>query len=326
LATSGSSDFNQTRNEIISNSLSLLGVLAAGETAQTADINFCSGILNMMVKSWVAQGIHLWTEESGTIFLEQGQPQYNLESGVNGAKSSDGSNTVETTLASSVSSSATIEVSSTTFNLASMEVGDVIGVAADDETFTWSTIASISGNFVTLNDTISNASASGNSVYSYTTQLPRVLSIQSARYRNPQNFDRVMEVKAREDYMRIPQKDLQGSPIILYYSPQVSNGQVYVWPAPNTINGTIEVTYLRTIQDFDSASDNPDFPQEWIEAIVYNLAVRLAPAYGINLNSGGVGGNSELRMMANEFLNEMRAWDSEQPFVQIVPKNQYFPK
>ncbi len=325
MTTSGTITFNETRDEIISNALSLLGVLAAGETAQTADITLGSKFLNQMVKAWMGQGIHLWTEESGTIFLELGQPQYTLQAGAGGSKASDGTNTVETTLSTSISSSAAIQVESTTFNTAAMQVGDTIGVSQDDNTITWTTITNIVGTTVTMNDPITGSAAAGNGVYSYTTQLPRVLSIQSARFRNPQNFDRVMDIKPREDYMRIPEKQLQGFPIILYYSPQITSGQVYIWPAPSTTNGTIEITYLRSIQDFDASSDNPDFPQEWLEAIVYNLAVRLAPSYGINLSSGGVTGNADLLRQAADYLEQMKAWDTEQPYVSIIRKPYWNP-
>jgi len=126
--------------------------------------------------------------------------------------------------------------------------------------------------------------------------------------------------------MRIPQKTLTGDPIILYYSPQISTGQVFIWPTPSDVNKRIEVTYLRQIQDFASSADNADFPQEWLETITYNLAVRIAPAYGLNLSSGGISGNPNLLMMAAQSLEDMKAWDSEQPYVQIVPSSQYYPK
>lgn len=321
MATSGSTDFTETRDQIISDALGILAILAAGETAQTADINFCSNILNKMVKAWMAQGIHLWTEESGTIFLVQGQAQYNLQSGASGAKSSNGANTVETTL-STAGSGSSITVTSS----AGMVLGDTIGVVLDSQTITWTTITTIASNIIGLTAPLASTASSGNAVYVYTTQLPRVLSIQSARLRNNSGFDKMMEIKPREDYMRIPQKLITGDPIILYYSPQLTQGQVFVWPAPSDVNKRLEITYLRQIEDFDTGTDTPDFPQEWLEALTYNLAIRIAPAYGISLATGGQGGNPSLLTMAAQMLEEMKAWDAEQPYVQIVPKSQYYPK
>ncbi len=322
MTTSGSTDFTETRDQIISDALSLLAILAAGETATTADITFCSNALNKMVKAWMGQGIHLWTEESGTIFLVQGQAQYNLQTGASGAKASDGTGTpVETTLATAGSGSSITVTSST-----GMTAADVIGVVQDSQIIKWTTIVSVTGTTIVLTAALDSAAASGNAVFTYTTQLPRVLSIQSCRLRNNSNFDKMMEMRAREDYMRIPQKNLTGDPIIAYYSPQNTRGEFLIWPTPSDVNKRIEVTYLRTIQDFDTGTDTPDLPQEWLDALTYNLAVRIAPAYGISLASGGMGGNSNLLVMANQMLEEMKGWDAEQPYIQIVPKQQYYPK
>ena len=208
-----------------------------------------------------------------------------------------------------------------------MSSGDNIGVVLDNQTIFWTTInGSPSGTTVTLASPLTSQASSGNCVFTYTTALPRVLSIQSARLRNQSQFDKKVEIRPREDYMNIPEKFTNGDPSILYYSPQVGNGQVYIWPTPSNVNSRIEITYLREIQDFDTGSDNPDFPQEWLEAITYNLAVRVAPGYGINLSSGGMGGNPDILVQAAQYLDQMKAWDAEQPFIKIVPGIQYYPK
>jgi hypothetical protein len=318
MTTSGTITFTETRDQIITNALTLLGAIAAGETATTADITNGAMFLNAMAKAWVAQGIHLWTEESGTLFLVLGQAQYNLIAGATGANASDGTGTpVETTLSAQGSGTSIVVTTST-----GMTVGDNIGVVQNTGVIQWTTIASIASTTVGLNASIS-VSNSGNGVFTYTTQLPRVLSIQSARLRNASGFDIKMDIRPREDYNNIPQKLITGSPIILYYSPQLTQGQVFLWPTPSDVNSRVEITYLRQIQDFDASGDNPDFPQEWLEAITYNLAVRIAPAYGINLSSGGISGNPDILIQAKQYLDDMKAWDSEQPFTKIVPKPRY---
>lgn len=322
MTTSNSTDFTETRDQIISDALGILAILAAGETATSADISFCSNILNKMVKAWMAQGIHLWTEEIGTIFLVQGQAVYSLQAGATGTKASDGTGTpVETTL-SVASGGSSVQVTSAT----GMTIGDNIGVAESNALLTWTTISNISGTTITLAAPLVGTAPAGNAVFTYTSQMPRALSIQSCRLRNNNGFDKMMEIKPRNDYNNIPQKLITGDPIILAYSPQLNNGLVYIWPAPSDVNKRIEVTWLRTIQDFDTGIDTPDFPVEWLEALTYNLAVRIAPAYGVSLSSGGMGGNPNLLVMAAQMLDDMKAWDAEQPFVQIVPHNQYYPK
>jgi hypothetical protein len=321
MSTSGTITYNETRDQIIADALSLLGVVAAGETVQANDLTFCAAQLNKMVKAWMAQGIHLWTEEEGTLFLVHGQTSLSLLAGATGAKASDGTGTpVETTLATTAGSGANSIVVTTATG---MSVNDNIGIVQNNQVFTWTTISSISGTTIGLNTTLSNTASSGNGVFTYTTQLARPLSIQNARLRDNNGFDRLIEIKPRVDYMNIPQKGITGDPIILFYSPQLLNGLAYLWPTPSDINKRIEITYLRTIQDFDSGSDNPDLPQEWLEAITFNLAVRVAPAYEINLSSGGITGNPDILRQAAQYLDDLKAWDSEQPYIQIITKPRF---
>lgn len=320
MSTSNSTDFNETRNEIITNSLSLLGVVAAGETVQTADITLCSSLLNQMVKAWMAQGIHLWTEEEGTLYLVNGQCQYNL-GGSSASFASDGSGTpVETSLSVAGLLGDTIITPETTSGMTS---GDTIGIQLDSNVIQWTTISGTPSGTVTLINPLISAAAINNQVYTYTTVCPRVLSIQGARLRNSSGFDKTIKIIPRQTYDMIPQKFLPGTPIVLCYSPQVNSGIVYLWQTPNDVSQRVEFTYLRTIQDFDVAGDNPDFPQEWLECLVYNLAVRAAPAYGINLSSGGVTGNPDILRQAAQYLDDLKAWDSEQPWFSLVPGYRY---
>ncbi len=319
MTTSGSYDYNQTRDQIISDALQLLNILAAGETATANDITFCANALNKMVKAWMGQGIHLWTEEEGTIYLVNGQTQYSLP----GANASDGSGTpVETTTSAAASLGATSIICTTTTG---MTAGDNIGIEIQSSPISlqWTTIASVVGTTVNLNTTLTAAANLGAFVATYTTAMPRVISIQSARVRDSGNFDRPVWIKARDDYMMIPQKNITGQINVVYYSPQMTTGILYVWPTTSSVSQRLKVTYLRTIQDFDSSSDNPDLPQEWLEVITYNLAVRIAPAYGVNLSSGGVAGNPDILRQAAQYLEDMKAWDAEQPGVQIVPNYRY---
>lgn len=86
---------------------------------------------------------------------------------------------------------------------------------------------------------------------------------------------------SREDYFDLPNKTTQGYPTQFYYDRQRSGGTLYVWPAPDATAGTLKFTYRRLIMDMDASVDNPDVPQEWLEAMVYGLGKRLAENYGL---------------------------------------------
>ena len=256
MATSNSTNFTQTRDQIISDALQLIGRLGEGETATANAISFCSNILNKLIKHWEAKGLHCWTESEGTLFLVEGQNKYTLST--SGDRATDDSTLVETTLTADASST-TLTLDSTT----GMTAADQIGIELDDNTRQWTTIVSVdSSTQVTITTGLTSTASSGNTVFSYTSKIDRPLHIMDARLRNSSNYDRPLTIYGRAQFMQIPNKLNEAPATVIYYSPQRDNGLLYVWPTPDSDMGNrIKFSYLRSIQDFDSSCDNPDLPQ-----------------------------------------------------------------
>jgi len=61
MATSGTTSFQVTRDDIIAAAFRLLGVYGTGETPVSADYTNASQALNIMIKSWMKKGVRLWT-------------------------------------------------------------------------------------------------------------------------------------------------------------------------------------------------------------------------------------------------------------------------
>src|SRR6266404_3630808 len=78
MTTSGSTDYTLSRDEVIQEALEQLGVVGEGETPATTTITSCSRTLNLMIKSWEAQGIHLWAQPTQTVTLVANQASYTL--------------------------------------------------------------------------------------------------------------------------------------------------------------------------------------------------------------------------------------------------------
>lgn len=121
-------------------------------------------------------------------------------------------------------------------------------------------------------------------------QLDKPLKIIQAIRRDPSVSTSVIDVPMNiytwEDYERLSYKNTQGAPIHLYYQPQRITGNLVLWPQPDSYwntNGFLYIRYHRPFQDFNASTDEPDFPVEWHEALIYLLAVRLAPTYGVPL-------------------------------------------
>jgi len=88
MSTSGSTDFNINRDQLIAGALRLCGVLAEGETATTEQISNGSEALNMLVKRLMADGMSLWAMKQYSVTLVNGKKDYTIGVGeeVNTAK------------------------------------------------------------------------------------------------------------------------------------------------------------------------------------------------------------------------------------------------
>ena len=81
-----------------------------------------------------------------------------------------------------------------------------------------------------------------------------------------------------------------GTPVQLYYQPKSTFGTLRLWPIPDSTfasGNTIEITYQRPFEEFDTATDEPDFPSYWTRAMIFGLASELASEYGLPLADRG---------------------------------------
>jgi len=115
--------------------------------------------------------------------------------------------------------------------------------------------------------------------------IPKPLKvIQAFNHSTTSNIDIPIRVITKQEYNILGNKTSSGNPIQVYYEPLGDYGILHVFPVPATTdaaNNTITIFYQRPFEDFDVSTDTPDFPQEWYDAIVYGLATRLAPEYGL---------------------------------------------
>ena len=110
--------------------------------------------------------------------------------------------------------------------------------------------------------------------------------IVSAYFRQIQNSGTVQAdypleiLDAREDYNRIALKSMKSFPEYVFYDPAYPLGNVYVWPVPSP-PGVYEVhlTVFEELRTFSSRFADFNLPDEYLEAILYNLALRLISMY-----------------------------------------------
>lgn len=131
-------------------------------------------------------------------------------------------------------------------------------------------------------------------------------------------IDAEMNVYTQTDFLTLSSKAATGAPVHIHYQPLAYHGQLRVWPLPDTYwqtNGTILARFQRPFQDFDASTDEPDFPPEWHEAIIYQLAVRLAPEYGLASLD-----RQALKADAKEILDDALSFGTEEGSMYVRPE------
>lgn len=120
----------------------------------------------------------------------------------------------------------------------------------------------------------------------YTLSSPKPLKVLQAWNRNTSsNIDIPMRILTRQEYNILGNKTTQGNPIQAFYNPNRDDGTLTLFPTPSSTDAAqqqVYIVYQAPFEDFDASTDNPDFPQEWYDAVCYALATRLAPEYGLN--------------------------------------------
>lgn len=145
---------------------------------------------------------------------------------------------------------------------------------------------------------------------------PKPMRIVGVRRRiTSGSLDTSLREMSAQEYDDTPNKSVSSIPVGYYYDPQTTAGTLYVWPCPSTATAsaqTLQVTYLRRMEDLDGATDSPDFPQEWLEAFTAALAVPLARKYA-------PGKVEEAVAFAGLLFNQLRGFDNEPTSLFLQP-------
>lgn len=145
----------------------------------------------------------------------------------------------------------------------------------------------------------------------------RVLSVR--RRVTSGAIDSPLREMSRAEYFDLGNKTTAAVPSGWYYDPQRATGTLYLHPTASTATAaaqTLKITYLRKIQDFDESNNDPDLPQEWLDALVWNLADALSTAYPVN--NARLAAKVERR--AAQSLAEIEAFDTEPTSLFLQPE------
>lgn len=80
------------------------------------------------------------------------------------------------------------------------------------------------------------------------------------------------------EYSAIPQKDISGIPEVYYYDANFPTATLYLYPTPSGAD-TITINSYKPLSSFSDLDTAFSMPAEYEVALVYNLAVLIAPEY-----------------------------------------------
>lgn len=117
-----------------------------------------------------------------------------------------------------------------------------------------------------------------------TISLPAyVRGVNAARYVDSATNERQMVRWERDEYYRIPNKAASGVSTAFYVNRAEDGLVLHVWPVP-TANNSIQLDIDRAMDTVTDASETIDVPQELMETVMKNLAVRISSVFGAQLS------------------------------------------
>jgi hypothetical protein len=316
--------FTQAVYQIIARALRLCNACGPQENPSYGMVQNAFTSLNAMVQGWQASGIHLWCEEEAILYLQPNQQLYQI-----GIASPDHAtlynSAVQTSLAASALAGATML---SLASAAGINAGDNIGIQLDMGTNFWTTVSGPpSGNTVTIAAPLPSQASALAVVVDYTSPLIRPLRLYTGRrFTYNGKLEVPMITLSRTDWANLPNKYNTGMITQYYFDPQLGLALLNFWPTPQDNTIAFRFTAQRPLTTFADLASTADFPDEWINALVYNLAADMwpeynsgAPASPIKKNGNGGGGYGftraqefmGLRALAAEKLQMAQAWDRE---------------
>lgn len=324
MSISTTTDYNTTAGQLIQLAYQTINVCDDVEEVTPEQYSYALNHLNNMVKAWQGQSYHLWKKKVATIFTQKNQSAYVLNS--------TGDNATLLYARTYMTVAGNIGDTSIIVNdIFGINVGDYLGIGLADNSRFWTTVLSIDPllkkiNFpvgVTLPQTV--AASTSNPLYAYSTKLDQPFDVQpngGVRREDSGSVDDRRDVPlmdlSYDQYLQLPNKFNTGTPTSYTYDRQLANANIYLWPTPVDDSNLILLTIYTKIRDFDLAQNNPDFPQEWYDAVVYNLAVRIAPKFGKNVGDKF----ASLRQDAANALALAKAFDNEPGSIYFRPNFQ----
>jgi hypothetical protein len=138
------------------------------------------------------------------------------------------------------------------------------------------------------------------------------LKVIQGWYRNIQAtppVDTPLQLLSKQEYNLLGSKYSTGVSNSIFYDVKQNNGLLYVYLNPDAYSAAnleVHIVCQMPMNDLSRAQDIPDFPNEWMNTLVWNLADQLAIEYSVPANH-----RAEIATRAKVYRDELADWDVE---------------
>lgn len=288
--------------DIIKKALRIIKVIDANQPLQAIDRNTGLEALNDVCYHLPSQYNHLWTQTQGVLLMTKGKQFYKM--GLTGDRAVNRDDLIITATDSSAFTGATALALT---SAAGVSAGYVIGVMLSTGVMQWNTVSGApTGNSVPLSNMLAGDVNAGALVYVYASTIERPQQIVNAQFADSiTNSEIPLESWSRDDYFAQPDKTTQGNTSNYYYSPQLVNGDLYVWPTAYSDKNVLRFTYIRPIDINENNADQVDFPAEWYLPLAYKVAEMLCDEYYVTPTEQQL-----IKQKSDELMGNVLAFDN----------------
>ena len=135
-------------------------------------------------------------------------------------------------------------------------------------------------------------------------------------------IDTPLQILSKQEYTTLGSKFSTGIANSVYLNPGLTSATVKFFLTPDTSTATnyqAILTCQRPIYDISASSDVPDFPNEWMQALVWGLADQLSLEYGLPVNH-----RQEVLLRAEKYKMQLMDWDVEYESTFFQPDSRNF--
>ena len=135
-------------------------------------------------------------------------------------------------------------------------------------------------------------------------------------------IDTPLQILSKQEYTTLGSKFSTGTANSVYLNPGLTSATVKFFLTPDTSTATnyqAILTCQRPIYDISTSSDVPDFPNEWMQALVWGLADQLSLEYGLPVNH-----RQEVLLRAEKYKMQLMDWDVEYESTFFQPDSRNF--